>query len=160
MLTMGCSNPGSSDKPAVKSDEECISQKQEIQKVFDRKDFNKTIELFIPFRDCYQDEVAYLNKLGLLYHANHQDSLGNQIFGQLLKKLDNEKSMSGNDIAFSKAIIYMMLEEQDNLKAEIEKIDRSNLTKSQEHDLQYLELFAHQGEFITASMKMEFELFD
>ena len=160
MLTMGCNNSGSSDKPAGKSDKECLSQKNEIQKVFDRKDFNKTIELFIPFRDCYQDEVLYLTKLGILYHTDHQDSSANQIFRQLFKKLDKEKSMSDNDIALYKGSIYLMLEEKDNLKAELEKIDRSDLTKSQEEKLQYLELFANQGEFITTSIKIEFELFE
>ena len=78
----------------------------------------------------------------------------------LFKKLDKEKSMSDNDIALYKGTIYLMLEEKDNLKAELEKIDRSDLTKSQEEKLQYLELFANQGEFITTSIKIEFELFE
>jgi hypothetical protein len=140
--------------------ENCSLLQTQIQREFDLKDYNKTISLFKSFEGCLNDKEVYLNKLGLLYYVNNQDSLSNQTFIKLFELLENKKGISDIEKAFTKGSIYAMLNKREELQLEIDKIAGRTLTSEQKERLQYLELFSGQGEFTSSKFKVQFELFD
>ena len=148
------------EDPVIKANETCNSLKKAIEENFNLKNYSKTIELFNEFEDCYTDKTVFLHKLGLLYKANGQEELANTTFDLSIKKIDKLKELPNNEVAILKAGTYMIMNNKIMAKREIKKIDKSKLTQSQKEEVEYLEIFASQGEFISTKFSVEFELFD
>ena len=160
LLGMACGSHSGQDENVLKSSAHCNSLKEEIQQQYDSKNYSKTIELFKLFENCFNDKSHYLGKLGLLYKLNGQLEESRQIYLVLIERIDEDKQLSENENALSKAGIYIILDELDQAKVQLERVEREKLTKEQQQRMEFFELIASQGEFVSANILVDVELFD
>jgi len=151
---------GQKDKQTQAINSDCEELKNTIQAAYDLKKISKTIELYKTYEDCSDNKQKFLMNLALLYKANGQEQLSHKQLNRAIKTIKYNIGLSRNEKLFLKAGIYSMMDEQQRVKKEISKINRNKLTALQRDELEFLELFANQGEFITGSYKIDFELFD
>lgn len=151
---------GQKDKQTQSTNSSCEELRQNIQAEYNLKNLSKTIELYKTYEDCLDDRQEFLMKLALLYKANGQQELCNEQLNRAIRIIKYNLGLSRNEKCLAKAFIYSTMDDRQKIKREISKINRKKLTKTQIEEVEFLELSANQGEFITGSYKVDFELFE
>lgn len=158
MVIVACNEPKEKQDPKMNSN--CEALKSNIQKEFDLKNFSKTIYLYKTYENCSDNKEEFLMKLALLYKANGQQDLCNKQLNKVIRFIKRKIGQSRIEKSLAKANIYLIMDDKLKLKNELNKLNKRKLTQTQTEEVEFLELFANQGEFITGSLKADFELFD
>ena len=137
----------------------CETLKKDIQQEFKVKNFTKTITLYKDYETCLNDKQEFHTKLALLYKENNQLEACKRHLKIVIQLIEKNNIISTNEKAISKAYIHLIIDDTENAKKETLIITRDTLTKTQLEELEFIEMFTNQGEFIELDFKTEFNLF-
>ena len=138
----------------------CDELKKSIQKEFDLSNLTKTIELYKDFEKCLNDEQEFHTKLGLLYKENNQPDLCKKQFTKVINLIENDPQINAIEKSISKASIYLLMDDNEKVRKELSGLNREKLTDEQTQEIELFDLFVNQGEYIMASVKTDFKLFE